>query len=1042
MAGSSRIILIDGDDAMMLEVAVDIIFPLHWNDSTTSGVNVNGVLSREQCSASTRTHPTPTTIQPPSTSPFLHGIAVYKSVGTVATTMWLRHNPLHYFLLAGSLLSSSCQAVFSDEAFHTDFQVQLFGTALDPSSTFFHQAAAGKTGSLLYTLSNRLVIGAINPKDGAQVWRQRLGEGTVSESEELSKSAWLRKSKDGRIVSVFDKAIALWDAATGRAVWEYSASVTVADVITLEAENLLVVALKGGEVKAIKLASGEIAWETLVGEGRDVASNFNLVGDRLFLTLSEPAATALKTVVISPATGAQLETFIDGVFGQSDNHVSTPQMLPITAFRDSDQLKLNTLGTKQTKSLGVDSTVHDYRLHSVTQDTLFIEYWAKSPDSATSWADFYTIKDGVVTKKTSLPYENAISVFSLSDSGSGIFATRVNRAEIRIYDAESENQVKAFELPKLLPAEPLHVVAEVVKRKDGAIAVRAAVTLADGNMVLVRNDQIVWTRQEALASAVAAEFVDVHEVEDTLEKTLHAEETSNLVTAYIKRVTRHIEELKYLPGWIAGFQESILGIFGPATPTDAAVTKDPFGYRKFVVLVTRFGWVTAIDTANRGEVVWTINLGKTKILEKDIKGIFHFGKGVVLVVLTSGDIYKIDAITGRGLKRTAIQILPSASVMTVESPTSDDRWIIAIPARESVKGWFWPDEKEEELTKALSKATLSRKCEGSTGICGYTAKPTIGGRLILTPTWSFRLPQNQKVVSISTRPAHDPIASIGKVLGDRSVMYKYVNPHLALLIASAPSSSSIYLYLLDTVSGAILHTSIQTDADTTRPIVATIAENWYVYSYYSNSAARGTQLVVTDFYASATKNDPARLLQQNISSYDQPRSTSPYGISQAFVFPHPITSLATTTTRQGITTRAVLLSVPKLGSLLAINKRTLEPRRPVGREPTAEEKEEGLFKYEPYLGVDHGRASLSHIRDLVGVEKIITTPSLLESTSIVVGWGIDIFGTRTNPSEAFDVLGRGFNKLALIGSVLAVGVGTLFLRPMVRKKQIGQRWAQ
>ncbi|KAK6335866.1 hypothetical protein TWF730_003241 [Orbilia blumenaviensis] len=956
--------------------------------------------------------------------------------------MWLRHNPLHYLLLAGSLLSSSCRAVFSDEAFHTDFQVQLFGTALDPSSTFFHQASAGKAGSLLYTLSNRLIIGAINPKDGAQVWRQRLGEGTVSETNDLSKLARLRKSKDGRVVSVFDKAIALWDAATGRAIWEYSASITVADVVTLEAENLLVVALKGGEVKAIKLESGEIAWETLVGEGRDVASNFNFVDGRLFLTLSEPASKALKTVVISPATGAQLETFVDGVFGPSDTHVLTPQLLPVTAFRDSEHLKLNTLGTKNTKSLAVDSKFHDYRLHAVTKDLLFIEYWARSADSATSWADFYTIKDGVVTKKVDLPYENGISVFSLSDTGSGILAARVSRSDIRIYGPESDAQVMAFELPSMLPSEPIHAVTEVVKRRDGAIAVRAAVTLEDGNMVLIRNDQVVWTRQESLASAVAAEFVDVHEVEDALEKTLHAEETSNLVTAYIKRVTRHIGELKYLPGWIAGFQQSIMGIFGPVAPIDATVAKDPFGYRKFVVFVTRFGWVTAIDTANRGAVVWTIQLRTAHILEKDIKGIFHFGKGVVVVVLSTGDIYKINAITGRGIHKTAVQILPSASVMTIESSTTDDRWIIAVPVKEGVKGWFWPNDKEEELTKALSKATLSRKCEGSSGICGYTAKPTTDGRLILTPTWSFRLPPNQKIVSISTRPAHDPIASIGKVLGDRSVMYKYVNPHLALLVAAAPSTSSIYLYLLDTVSGTVLHTSIQNDADTTRPIVATIAENWYVYSYYSNSVARGTQLVVTDFYASSTKNDPGHLLQPSISSYDQPRSASPYGISHAFIFPHPITSLATTTTRQGITTRSILLSVPKLGSLLSINKRVLEPRRPVGREPTAEEKEEGLFKYDPFLGVDHGRGSLSHIRDLVGIDKVITTPSLLESTSIVVGWGIDIFGTRTSPSEAFDVLGRGFNKLALIGSVLAVGVGTMFLRPMVRKKQIGQRWAQ
>ncbi|EPS37511.1 hypothetical protein H072_8788 [Dactylellina haptotyla CBS 200.50] len=955
--------------------------------------------------------------------------------------MWARHNPLHYLLLAGSLLSSSCRAVFKDEAFQTDFHVPLFGTGLDPSSTFFHQATTGKAGSLLYTLSNRLIIGAINPKDGSQVWRQQLGQGSVSETEELSKLAWLRKSKDGRIVSVFDKAIALWDAASGRAIWEYTANLQVADVITLENENLLIVAFIGGEVKAIGLGTGDVVWETLIGEGRDTASNLNLFDGKLYLTLDTPAIKELKTVIISPVTGAQLEELYAGVFHASDSHVPTPQLLPVTAFKDAEHLKLNFLGTRNTKSISVDNNVHDYRLHAISTDLVFIEYWSKSAETPTSWADIYSVKGGVLKKIVDLPYENDFSVFSLSDSGSGIFVTRANRAEIRVYDTESKTPIKTYELPKLLPANPLHVVTEVVKRRDGAIAVRAALTLADGNLILIRNDQVVWTRQESLASAVAAEFVDVHEVEDTLEKVLHAEESSNIVTAYVKRLTRHIEELKYLPGWIAGFQQSILAILGqPNKAADSA--KDPFGYRKFVVMVTRFGWVTAIDTADQGQIVWSIPLLKNQIMEKDIKGIFHFGKGVVVVMLSSGDIYKIDAINGKGLKKTALQTLPSASVMTVESKKGDSRWLVIVPGKEGAKGWFWPDEKESELELALQNTTISRKCEGSKGICGYTAKPTVGGRLILSPAWSFRLPAGQTIVSLTTRPVHDPIASIGKVMGNRSVMYKYINPHLVLLITASPKTNTLYIYLLDSISGAVLNTSIQTEADTSRPVVATMSENWYIYSFYSKSIAKGAHIVVTDFYTSQARNDPGNLLNENISSYNQPRSATPYGISQAFVFPHPITSLATTTTRQGITTRSVLLFVPRIGSLLSINKRILEPRRPVGRDPTNDEKEEGLFKYEPFLGIDHQGGSLSHARELIGVSSIITTPSLLESTSIVVGWGLDIFGTRTSPSAAFDVLGSGFNKLALIGSVVAVGFGTMFLRPMVRKKQIGQRWSQ
>lgn len=182
--------------------------------------------------------------------------------------MWMRLNPLQSLVLVGSLLSSSCQAVFQDEAFHTDFQLALFGTAIDPSNIFFHQAATDKPGSLLYTLSNRLVFGAINPKDGAHVWRQQLGQGNVTETEGLVSDAILRKSKDGRVVSGFRSSIGLWDATNGRAIWELNLKdLHVVDLVTLESDGLLVAAFKGGEVKSFDVNTGELHWETAFGEG-------------------------------------------------------------------------------------------------------------------------------------------------------------------------------------------------------------------------------------------------------------------------------------------------------------------------------------------------------------------------------------------------------------------------------------------------------------------------------------------------------------------------------------------------------------------------------------------------------------------------------------------------------------------------------------------------------------------------------------------------------------------------------------------------------
>lgn len=63
---------------------------------------------------------------------------------------------------------------------------------------------------------------------------------------------------------------------------------------------------------------------------------------------------------------------------------------------------------------------------------------------------------------------------------------------------------------------------------------------------------------------------------------------------------------------------------------------------------------------------------------------------------------------------------------------------------------------------------------------------------------------------------------------------------------------------------------------------------------------------------------------------------------------------------------------------------------------------------------------------------MLARPTLLESTVLVFAFGNgDVFGTRVTPSQAFDVLGKGFSKIQLTLTVVALGVGVLILSPMV-----------
>jgi hypothetical protein len=88
------------------------------------------------------------------------------------------------------------------------------------------------------------------------------------------------------------------------------------------------------------------------------------------------------------------------------------------------------------------------------------------------------------------------------------------------------------------------------------------------------------------------------------------------------------------------------------------------------------------------------------------------------------------------------------------------------------------------------------------------------------------------------------------------------------------------------------------------------------------------------------------------------------------------------------------------------------------------------MKYHPAIEIDP-KLVITHERDVLGIKKIITSPVVVESTSLVFAFGIDVFGTRVAPSFLFDILGKGFNKLSLLSTVVGLGAGVLALGPMV-----------
>lgn len=67
------------------------------------------------------------------------------------------------------------------------------------------------------------------------------------------------------------------------------------------------------------------------------------------------------------------------------------------------------------------------------------------------------------------------------------------------------------------------------------------------------------------------------------------------------------------------------------------------------------------------------------------------------------------------------------------------------------------------------------------------------------------------------------------------------------------------------------------------------------------------------------------------------------------------------------------------------------------------------------------------------MKRILIAPALLESTSVVFAYGIDLFLTRVAPSGSFDILSEDFNKMQLVLTIVGLAVAIVVTKPLVQR---------
>ncbi|TQV98059.1 DUF1620 domain-containing protein [Cordyceps javanica] len=952
-------------------------------------------------------------------------------------------------------LSALAAAIFKDEVGHIDFHHSLVGIP-QRDATFYHRPKLDSKASLLYTLSDLGVIGAINPASGETVWRHKISDDSSSSAGHLRAPAdeeWVTTAQGPRVQA--------WNGLTGRNVWEAefkgeARDVEVIEVTDTSRKDVVVLFDEDGTTVLRRLHGG---LGTVMWEFREATKDVPLqvstdIASIYIVSLhGSPSSYSVKTTSVDPGTGKRVDQWTVG--GKGDVTAAEDVMFvggnsaaPIIAWKSNDKLSIQILGTKTKHDIALASDVEFVDIQAPylkeSQARFLVHTASKSGNRAEVFS--VDIKNAQIKKTHELPQLQGRGSFSTSCEGANVYFTRITDDEIQVLPSDSHEGIARWKIQLDGGVKPIHSVSEVIHKSGNEYAVRTAVLTKEHDWIQIRNGQNDWARHEGLSGGVAAVWAEIPEQEN-LARVLAGEADTNPVSAYINRVLRHIDDLQHLPGYLASIPGNILASIAGDEPVSGAgsLYADVFGFNKIVVLATRRGRFYGLDTGNKGAVLWTKDVLPQAAGESlSVKGFAVIDDtGVVAMRGSRGESVLIRATDGHIDEARPADSTTPVIVSTAVVDGEASAWLLALG----------PDGNpvDETLGGQLADQTFLIRGDGES-IKGIKIVAD-GKKVKKEEIWEFKAVNGQRIVDVATLPTHDPIASIGRVLGDRQVQYKYLNPNTAVVAFINDKTSVLSIKLIDTISGQVLAAEKHDGVDAGKSVSCTMSENWFACSFFgqykldddSGRSIQGYQIVVSDLYESEMPNDRGPLGDSahfsSLAPVESPLGVSlPFVASQSWIVSQPLTKLAVTQTRQGISNRNIVAYLPESYSVVALPRILLDPRRPVGRDPTANEIEaEGLPRYMPAIEID-SRNILSHNWDILGVDGFAASPAVVESTSLLVAYGIDVYGTRVVPSGLFDILGKGFNKLTLVSTVLALTGGVLFVAPMVRRSQINRRW--
>ena len=538
--------------------------------------------------------------------------------------------------------------------------------------------------------------------------------------------------------------------------------------------------------------------------------------------------------------------------------------------------------------------------------------------------------------------------------------------------------------------------------------------------------ELQWEQEEGLSHASSAIFLDKGASVSTStlaststgkpgEKNLDDEAELLMSLSFSSRIASQWQGISsFVTG---GFVDRIKELVGGGKNSDSDASLESakevlFGLNKVaVILSAHFHKVMGVDTATKGSIVWTIDLDANAAWHKIVHGAAssrtsalgqgkHHPHSPEILVLSQLE-NQVEWKCVDGLKGDVV----SQAVLDVSSAVVQ---VIPIHGHSHANGGckqnaalVLEDDSVVFVPKSPKSGTIddnvySHVIDKETGVFRsmkvHANSVEVVGETIFDP-------KVEKIVNVAYPQRNEVVQSPFTILGDDSLLLKYLNPHLCVVVTEATveymenaeggqsdlfkalestqseqaaskkkpvgatkpgedaavpkqatATPTLFVNLVDTVSGQVLHrvshihASLGAMAGTPTNVPVVISENWVVYAF-TNAKSRRTEIGVLTLHEGMIDKHgiTAFSTPEQQLSFSSLTGQSPIVLSKTFGLNYPVSAIGVTNTKGGISSKNILMATGLDGKIVKIDRRLLDPRRPYG-EPKKSEKMEGLLQ--------------------------------------------------------------------------------------------------